>query len=45
MVAVFEKADPWEAERRPLVTVVFDGDAARPMRQYLSSSGGVRISH
>jgi N-acyl-D-aspartate/D-glutamate deacylase len=45
MVAVFEKVDPWDAERRPLVTVVFDGDAARPMRQYLSSGGAVRISH
>jgi N-acyl-D-aspartate/D-glutamate deacylase len=42
MVAIIEGADPWEPGRAASVTLVFDGDFSRPVRQR-QHAGSVRI--
>jgi hypothetical protein len=42
MVAIIEGADPWEPGRAASVTLVFDGDFSRPVRQR-QHAGNVRI--
>jgi N-acyl-D-amino-acid deacylase len=44
MVAMIEGADPWHDERRPLITVVFDSDFSKPVRQHQSFQGGIQIT-
>jgi len=44
MVATIEAADPWHEERRPLITVVFDSDFSKPVRQHQPFRGGIQIT-
>jgi N-acyl-D-amino-acid deacylase len=44
MVATIEAADPWDDQRRPLITVVFDGDFSKPVRQPHPFPGSIQVT-